>query len=58
MVRIEDVNERMEIFWSINNTHMPQCNETYEPLNNLSIGNLKIGFGPSIKVGFRCRLKV
>jgi hypothetical protein len=31
MVRIENVIERMETFLSINTTHMPQCNETYEP---------------------------
>jgi hypothetical protein len=46
MVKIENVIERMEIFLSINTTHMAQCSETYEPLSNLSIGNIKTGFGP------------
>jgi len=30
MVKIENVIERMKTFLSINTTHMPQCNATYE----------------------------
>jgi hypothetical protein len=58
MVRIENGIERMEFFLCINTTHMPQCNETYEPLSNLNIGNIKIRLGPSAKVGLRVGLKV